>query len=112
MRAITLGPDENGWTYTLTAKSGMLVGNTTLDAVYSYRRKGNDYVFQCTPPDKREIVEKTKHEPPYENIIVERTKSQQHLYGGQKESFTKFKLYLYKNDKCFIRKFRIATQRS
>ena len=107
MRITTLGPDENGWTYTITARSGILVGNATLDKVYSYTRKSKSTYFTLAHEREREREDDTQ--APYEKITVTRSKCERQQYGLPKENYTTFKFFLLKHDEtCVIKKFRLS----
>jgi hypothetical protein len=102
----TLGPDENGWTYTLAGRCGLLVGNDVLNVVHSYTRRAEDSYFMPMPPDKSEREDLPISR--YQKIIVVRKNCEKVHYGRPKESYTSYKLFLFTHDdKCEVRKFHI-----
>ena len=113
---VTLGPDDEGWTYTINGRTGLLVGNPSLHIAHSYtRRDKNSYFVPCRP-DKGEEQEATALHAhahavkPYVRVLISRTRCERQNYGSStKEFYTKFKLFLFKNDTdgCFIKKFRV-----
>ena len=111
MHPVTLGPDEDGWTYTLSGRSGLLIGNN--DSAHSYVRRGTDAYFtpaqQERPRNIKMIAEDYGDEAvqmtPYDRIIIVRTKCERKWYGRPAEEYIKYKLFMFRDEACFVRKY-------
>ena len=138
MHPITLGPDEEGWTYTLNGRTGLLIGNGELGIVHSYtlRERGTDVYFTPAPSERpgraRKIAEELFDLPDegvrqYDRIMLVRVRCEHKCFGRPKNYFSKYKLYMFRdglihlrnqsvytsgdsiNYKCYVRKFVTAS---
>lgn len=121
MAIITLGPDEDGATYTLNGRTGLLImkGETTQSYMRTERGQGDSY-FTPALTERPKRASKIREEwgddedtsRPFDRIMITKTKCEKRIIGCQPTHYTKYKVYLFYDDEssqCFVRKFVIES---
>jgi len=107
---ITLGTDEDGVTYTLSGRTGLMIMSG--ETVHSYTRRSKCTYFTPALTEHPRRTSQIREEwgeddgsQPYDRIMIIKTKCEQKCIGGQAKNYTKYKLYMFQELKCFVRKF-------